>query len=111
MLKTDSFWFNSYLQKRTQSVRVGKYLSHKMEVAYGVPHGSVLGPIIFLIYANDLSQLISDCLIIQYADETQFIHTGRIDKLQYLIHRGEETLSRANHYFHSNGLLLNTNKT
>ncbi len=110
-LKIDSFWFDSYLHRRTQAVRIGKHTSQTMEVSYGVPQGSVLGPILFLIFVNDLSQCISDCFIIQYADDTQFIHTGSIDRLQDLIHRGEETMLRAKYYFNSNGLLLNTNKT
>ena len=111
MLKIDSFWFNSYLHKRTQSVRIGKHISDKIDVSYGVPQGSVLGPILFIIYVNDLSQYLSDCLILQYADDTQFIHTGRIDRLEDLIRKGEETLSKAKRYFNSNGLLLNTKKT
>ncbi len=82
-----------------------------MEVSYGVPQGSVLGPISFLIFVNDLSQCISDCFIIQYVDDTQFIHTGSIIRLQNLIQRGEETMSRAKHYFNANDLLLNVNKT
>ncbi len=82
-----------------------------MEVSYGVPQGSVLGSILFLIFVKDLSQCISDCFIIQYADDTQFIHTGSIDRLQDLIQRGEDTMSRAQHYFNSNGLLLNAKKT
>ena len=87
------------------------YQINYIEVSYGVPQGSVLGPVLFIIYVNDLSQYISDCLVIQYADDTQFIHTGRIDRLHDLIQKGEETLSKAKHYFNSNGLLLNTNKT
>ncbi len=82
-----------------------------MEVAYGVPQGSFLGLMSFLTYVNDLSQHNSDCLIIQYADDTQFVHTGRIDMLQDLVQRSEETLLKAKPYFKSNGLLLNANKT
>ncbi len=102
-LKIDSFWFNSYLHQRTQSVRIGRHTSQTMEVSYGVPQGSVLDPILFLIFFNDFSQCISDCFNIQYSDDTHFIHTGSIDRLQDLIRRGEETMSRAQHYFNSSG--------
>ena len=60
---------------------MGKTLSDKLEITYGVPQGSVLGPILFLIYVNDLAHFISDCLVVQYADDTQFIHTGSIDNI------------------------------
>lgn len=111
MLRVDSFWFQSYLLKRTQSVKIGKHISNKLEVAYGVPQGSVLGPILFSIFVNDLSQHIPDCQVIQYADDTQLIHTGEVANIQDLVHRGEVALSQAKAYFHMNGLLLNTTKT
>lgn len=110
-LNIDNFWFESYLHNRTQRVRMGKTLSEICEVSYGVPQGSVLGPILFLIYVNDFSQHIPHCHVLQYADDTQLIHTGTIDKFDELILRGENTLALAKNYFEANGLMLNTKKT
>ena len=59
--------------------------------------GFVLGPNLFLIYVNDLSQHISDWLvIIQYADDTQFVHTGNVKKYSrsYLKGRGNTNQSK-----------------
>ncbi len=72
-------------------------LSDKRNISYGVPQGAVLGPILFVIYVNDLSCSIPNCEIIQYADDTQFVHTGSIDNLDDLIYRSKETLKLAKH--------------
>ncbi len=70
----------------------------------------VLGPIIFNIYANDLSEEIKECFLIQYAGDTQYLLTGTIDSLAQLIHDTEQTLLKIKHYFNKNGLLLNSMK-
>ena len=107
----DSFWFENYLCGRIQTVKVGSTSSSPREVTFGVPQGSVLGPLLFLIYINDLPQFIRDCLLVLYADDTQILISGDIDKIQELLKKAENILISAKHFFNSNGLLLNENKT
>ena len=107
----DSFWFESYLDGRIQSVRVGSTYSSPLEVTFGVPQGSILGPLLFLIYINDLPQFVRDCLLVLYADDTQILISGDIDKIHELLKKAENILTSAKQYFNTNGLLLNENKT
>jgi len=63
------------------------------------------------IYVNDLSQCLSNYFVIQYADDTQLLHTGDVDNISELIAEAENVLSIVKLYFQRNGLLLNENKT
>ena len=67
-------WFKSYLSGRTHSVKVGSTLLHPAALQYGVPKGSVLGPILFSLYTNPISSIIHSHSSINYhfyADDTQ----------------------------------------
>ena len=62
-------WFESYLSKRMFSVHVEKSFSDKVLISYGVPHGSILGQLLFLLYVNDMVQAVN-CDLLLYADDT-----------------------------------------
>ena len=47
-------WFSSYLNNRMQSTQIGPYISNKANVSCGIPQGSILGPLLFLWYVNDI---------------------------------------------------------
>jgi len=109
--KIDTFWFKSYLDTRTQSVRINNDMSSKQQVPFGVPQGSILGPILFTIFINDLSTIAHNCLLVQYADDSQFLHSDSVNNLNTLIRNTQHTLTQAKLYFDTNGLKLNPHKT
>ena len=63
-------WFRSYVSNRKQYVSINSHESSLASVLYSVPQGSVLGPLLFLIYINDLNQAIKFCKVYHLADDT-----------------------------------------
>ena len=62
-------WFRSYLINRTFLVNLGNAFSQPACVSSGVPQGSILGPLLFVKYINDLSRPVK-CILLHYADDT-----------------------------------------
>ena len=62
-------WFHSYLTNRTFCVVVGQAMSEHARLNCGVPQGSILGPLPFLIYVNDMEQAVT-CELLLYADDS-----------------------------------------
>ena len=79
-------WFKSYLSNRKQFVSINGYDSGLAEVNYGVSQGSVLEPLLFLSYINDLDQAIKSCKVHHFADDTTLLYLGKsIKKLNKLV--------------------------
>ena len=82
-------WFDNWLTERSQRVRGGTTAA---PVTHGVIQGSLLGPILFLLFTNDMTAYFDDCKIVMYADDTQFVHSGNPSDLPGLRQRVEASL-------------------
>ena len=70
-------WFASYLQDRTQYVTYNNTSSSKKPISCGVPQGSILGPLLFLLYINDIANVSDILYLILFADDTNAFMSGK----------------------------------
>ena len=70
-------WFSSYLSNRTQATEIGSHISSKLNANCGVPQGSVLGPLIFLLYINDIQYCSSKLQFFLFADDTNALYAHK----------------------------------
>ena len=102
-------WFKSYLSNRSQYVSINGYDSGLAAINCGVPQGSVLGPLLFLLYINDLNQAIKFCKVHHFADNTNLLYLGNsIKKLNKLVNAD---LKRLVNWLNANKISLNVKKT
>jgi hypothetical protein len=73
-------WFESYLTNRQQKTSINNTLSSSLPVSVGVPQGSILGPLLFIIYINDMPNIVKHCKIILYADDTLLYYSSNLVK-------------------------------
>uniref|UniRef100_A0A672FS48 Reverse transcriptase domain-containing protein n=1 Tax=Salarias fasciatus TaxID=181472 RepID=A0A672FS48_SALFA len=102
-------WLRNYIKNRQQFVQLKDFKSPELNITYGVPQGSVLGPKLFIMYINDIGK-VSDILSpVVFADDTNIFCTG--DDLQQMMDIVSQELSKLKSWFNRNKLSLNSEKT
>ena len=99
----------SYLSNRTQFTSVLSCESDKASVIYGVPQGSVLGPLLFLIYINDLLNCSKTAMFVLFADDTNIFVSGKT--YREAVEKANVVLEAVSKYMWSNKLHINLSKT
>ena len=102
-------WFKSYLYNRKQYVSYNGVQSESLSINCGVPQGTVLGPLLFIIYTNDLPDCISQATTILFADDTTIYESA--SDLNYLYSSMNQNLIHLTDWFRGNKLSLNITKT
>ncbi|KXJ08305.1 putative RNA-directed DNA polymerase from transposon BS [Exaiptasia diaphana] len=104
-------WFASYLTDRQQSTRVGTSLSDQLTVTHGVPQGSILGPMLFGLYMNDLPSVVKYSHVESYVDDTKIYLSFAAKDVDSCLSQVEEDLRRIAEWCCANSLLINPDKT
>lgn len=103
-----SDWLSSYLSERTCVTRVNGILSDSRNLGNGTPQGSVLSPLLFNLFINDITEVISSGLTL-YADDTFLLFGGYY--LNNIIKEANIKLEKINKWLKNNNLALNLKKT
>ena len=103
--ETDLSLMSDYLFNRTQCIAYNNDCSNLESVTLGVPQGSILGPLLLIILANDTYNCLDKCTMLMYADDTILIYSASSSKLieKTLNHKGNTLFD----WFNNNNLILN----
>ena len=109
-IQDDEFnFFESYLENKTQCCSVNGKLSDRQKTEYGVPQGSILGPLLLIIYMNDLPLFVTNAQISMYADDTSLYNN--IKSVSEIKDNLIPAFLKICDWLRSNKLSLNTVKT
>ena len=106
-----SKWFESYLTNRRQSTRLGTSRSSELTVTHGVPQGSILGPLIFSLYMNDLPSVVKFSSVESYVDDTKVYLSCSLNNIDSCLAKVSEDLRLIASWCCTNKLLINPDKT
>ena len=95
-------WIKSYLSNRYQRVVVGDQMSEWIHIENGVPHGSILGPLLFTILVSDMRCHIWDGSYHQYADDTDLLLETSIENVNETISKANNVLEKVSTYCQDN---------
>ena len=104
-----SNWFKSYLENSTQKCFVNGSLSDSQPLSCGIPRGTILGPLLFILYINDLPNCLVNSHPRMYADDTHL--TFASNDVVHLEENINDDLTKINEWLTANNLALNKSKT
>ncbi|KAK3098946.1 hypothetical protein FSP39_024557 [Pinctada imbricata] len=102
-------WLESYLANRTQTVQIGNVASNLAPITCGVPQGSVLGPVLFLMYINDLPLHVKNSVLDLFADDAT-LHKAH-NNLSDIEHHMNEDIDHICCWCKENQMVINEDKT
>lgn len=102
--------FKDYLSNRKQCVKINNMYSNELEMEYGIPQGSIIGPTLFLVYINNLCQLqLNNGKVITFADDTALVFSGQ--NWEEVFDSAQAGFNKVNQWLQHNLLTLNISKT
>ena len=102
-------WLEDYLNNRKQCTLANSVKSDLLGITCGVPQGSILGPLLFLLYVNDVEDACKGCKILLYADDTVLFLSGKNER--DLNRTMQSELNSYYNWCHVNRLTVNSKKT
>ena len=100
-------WFRAYLTDRIQCVRINDATSDFMPVTSGVPQGSILGPLLFVLFINDLPAAAKSAAMFLFADDTKCMQVTKNTEDIFLL---QADLNQIHHWSNTSDLFFNENK-
>ena len=101
-------WLTNYLFNRSQVVNINGIVSNSQPLLHGVPQGSILGPLLFLLYFNDFPDCLEKCDCVMYADDTVVYVAGKT--IENIENQLEKDLEKIASYFDDSQMIMNLSK-